>query len=412
MTELGNVVVVGASLAGVRACETLRTKGYTGAITLVGAERHLPYDRPPLSKQVLAGAWTPEQIELRRPDQIAELGLTLRLGEAATALDTSARTITLADGSTLAYDGLIIATGASVRRLPDQPAITGLHDLRTLDDSLALRDALADGTPRVVVIGAGFIGLEVAATARGKGLDVTVLEGAAAPLIRGLGPEMGGLVARGLHEPRGVAIRCGVNVVGIEGTDRVTGVRLGDGEVVPADVVVVGIGVVPNTAWLEGSGLELRDGVVCDETLWTGAPGVYAAGDCARWTNPLFDEEARIEHWSVAAEQGAIAASNLVAVAAGEPPAPYDAVPFFWSMQYDARIQFLGRAGAGDEVRVVHGDPANGKFVAIYGAGGKLHGALGVSMPKYLMPYRSLLLERMSWDDALAYAAEQESGNG
>jgi NADPH-dependent 2,4-dienoyl-CoA reductase/sulfur reductase-like enzyme len=185
----------------------------------------------------------------------------------------------------------------------------------------------------------------------------------------------------------------------------VTGVRLGDGEVVPADIVVVGIGVVPNTGWLEGSGLELRDGVVCDETLWTGVPGIYAAGDCARWTNPLFGEEARIEHWTVAAEQGTAAATNLLAVAAGNPPTPYASVPFFWSIQYGARIQFLGRAGPDDEVRVVTGTPAEGKFVALYGNQGKLHGALGVGLPKLLMPYRTLIEQRVSWPDALAHAA-------
>ncbi len=406
MAELGHVVVVGGSLAGLRACESLRTKGFEGGITLVGAETHLPYDRPPLSKQVLSGDWTVEQIQLRKPEQLADLRLELRLGSPAVQLDTEAQRVHLADSASVPYDGLIIATGASVRRLPNQPDVPGVFDLRTLDDSLALRDALADGSPRVVVIGAGFIGLEVAATARKRGLEVTVLEGAPAPLIRGLGAEMGELVARSLHEPQGVAIRCGVGVAAIEHDGRVTGVRLAGGALVPADIVVVGIGVVPNTGWLEGSGLEIRDGVVADETLKTGAPNVYVAGDCARWTNPLFEEEARIEHWTIAAEQGASAAANLLAVSRGEDPTPYAPVPFFWSMQYDARIQFLGRAGA-DDVQVVHGDPATGSFVALYGRAGRLRGVLGISLPKRVMPFKKQLEQRVSWDDALAFAAAQ-----
>lgn len=407
MGELQHVVVVGASLAGVRACESLRQKGFEGGITLIGAEPHMPYDRPPLSKQFLAGAWDVEQIQLRGAKQLAELSLEFRLGSPATSLDTEARRVHLADGASVSYDGLIIATGASVRRLPNQPDVPGVFDLRTLDDSIALRDALASGSPRVVVIGAGFIGLEVAATARKLGLEVTVLEGAPAPLIRGLGAEMGSLVAHSLHDPYGVVIRCGVAVEGIEHGERVTGVRLAGGEIVPAEVVVVGIGVLPNTGWLEGSGLEIRDGVVADETLRTAVPNVYVAGDCARWTNPTFEEEARIEHWTIAAEQGAAAAANLVAVSRGEEPAPYAPVPFFWSMQYEHRIQFLGRAGADDDTEIVHGSPATGKFLVLYGRDGRLRGALGVSVPKLLMPYRKPIEIGLPWKEALAAAAAQ-----
>jgi NADPH-dependent 2,4-dienoyl-CoA reductase/sulfur reductase-like enzyme len=414
-----HIVVVGASLAGLRACEMLRTEGFTGRITLVGAEDRMPYDRPPLSKKLLAGEWEPDRIALRKPDDFASLNLDLRLGVAATALDTAARTLALADGSTLAFDGLIIATGGAVRRLPGQPDLTGVHELRTLDDALALREAL-DATPRVVVIGAGFIGLEVAATARQRGCEVTVLEGASAPLMRGLGAEMGALVAR-VHERNGVAIHCGVQVAAIEGdAGAVTGVRLGDGTVVPADVVLVGIGVAPVTGWLADSGLELRDGIVCDATLCVGIPGIYAAGDCARWVNPLFGdtadapggtagEEMRVEHWTNAAEQGAAAARNMLAVAAGNAPTPYEAVPFFWSDQFDSRIQFLGRPHGDDEVRIVHGlDAATGevadKFVALYGQAGRFRGVLGVSMPKQVMPLRKLLLARATFDEAIAVA--------
>ena len=417
-----HIVVVGASLAGLRACETLRTESFTGRVTLVGAESQTPYDRPPLSKKLLAGEWEPDRIALRKPDDFASLDLDLRLGVAATALDTAARTLALDDGSSLAFDGLIIATGGAVRRLPGQPDLAGVHELRTLDDALTLRDRLA-ATPRVVVIGAGFIGLEVAATARQRGCEVTVLEGASAPLMRGLGAEMGALVAR-VHARNGVTIHCGVQVAAIEGTAGVvTGVRLGDGTVVPADVVLVGIGVAPVTGWLADSGLELRDGVVCDATLCTGVAGIYAAGDCARWINPLFGaavlgdaapgdatgEEMRIEHWTNAAEQGAAAARNLLAVAAGNAPTPYEAVPFFWSDQFDSRIQFLGRPHGDDEVRIVHGlDEATGdvadKFVALYGHAGRFRGVLGVSMPKQVMPLRKLLLARATFDQAIAAA--------
>ncbi|MEZ5219291.1 MAG: FAD-dependent oxidoreductase [Ilumatobacteraceae bacterium] len=405
MSQLDRIVVVGASLAGLRACENLRTRGFEGEIVLVGGEAHRPYDRPPLSKKVLAGEWAGEQIELRKGEPFDQLDLDLRLGVRATALDPQTRTLTLADGETLTYDGLILAVGATCRRLPGQEEIEGVHELRTLDDSLALRDRLADGTARVVVIGAGFIGLEVAATARSKGCDVTVLEGAEAPMMRGLGAEMGAKAAT-VHRDRGVDVRCSVTVAGLLTEDgRVTGVELGDGSVVPADVVVVGIGVSPDTQWLEGSGLTLSDGIECDELLSTGLPFVYAAGDCCRWTNPLFGETARIEHWTIAAEQGAHAAANLLAEAAGDERTPYAPVPFFWSDQFDRRIQFLGRSTDVDEIVLVHDDPETGKFVALYRSGDRLRGALGLSMPRQLMSFRALLAGQVSWDEALEYAA-------
>jgi len=233
-----------------------------------------------------------------------------------------------------------------------------------------------------------------------------VLEGALAPLMRGLGAQMGEVVAR-VHGRNGVDVRCGVEVAAIEGDgSRVTGVRLGNGEVVAADVVVVGIGVSPATEWLEGSGLELRDGIVCDQSL-RAAPGIYAAGDCARWVNRLFGdsgEEMRVEHWTNAAEQGATAARNLLAERAGEPAEPYAPVPFFWSDQFDSRIQFVGRAHGDDEVSVILGD-VDSKFVAMYGHGGRLRGVLGVGMPKPVMRMRKLISERASWADAVTYAA-------
>jgi len=405
--SLRKIVAVGASLAGLRACETLRQEGFDGEITLVGAEHEIPYDRPPLSKKLLAGDWEPDRIRLRKDEDFESLGLTLRLGVRAVALDTSTRTVSLDDGSAVTYDGLIIATGASPRRLPDQPSLQGVVELRTLSDAVALRDLTADGTARVTVIGAGFIGLEVAATVRARGCAVTVLEGAPSPLIRALGVEMGAAVAS-VHARNDVELRCGVQVAGIEGADgRITGVRLGDGSVVASDVVLVGVGVAPNTDWLAGSGLTIRDGIVCDATLNVGVPRVYAAGDCARWPNAVFagfdDEEMRVEHWTNAAEQGAAAAKNLLAVARGEQPQPFVSVPFFWSDQFDSRIQFVGRAHGGDEVHVFAGS-IDGAFAALYGYQGRLRGVLGVSKPKMVMPFRSLLAARASWEEALARA--------
>jgi len=400
----GGAVVVGASLAGLRAVETLRTDGFEGAVTLVGAEDRLPYDRPPLSKKVLSGEWEPDRIALRREGELDELEVDVRLGVRAERLDVETRRVFLSDGTALGFDGLVIATGASVRRLQGQPDLAGIFMLRTMDDCLALRAALTVGTPRVAVIGAGFIGAEVAATARGLGCEVTVVEALPVPLARALGPEMGMACAE-LHRDNAVALRLGVGVEALEGAGRVERVVLADGTVLEADVVVVGVGVEPATGWLQSSGLELRDGVVCDATLAAGPPGIYAAGDVCRWPNPLFDEEMRVEHWTNAAEQGARAARNLMAVAAGGHGAPYAPVPFFWSDQYGARLQFLGRAGPDDEVQVVNGSVEERAFVALYGRHGRLRGVLGLSRPKLVMGFQKLLAARISWDDALQHAA-------
>ena len=400
---LGRVVVVGGSLAGLRAAETLRQHDVATSIVIVGDEVHRPYDRPPLSKKLLSGEWEPERIQLRQPDTFDDLDVDWRLGTAARSLDLTARELTLADGSVLGFDGLVIATGARPRRLAGQEAFSHVHELRTLDDSLRLRAEIIDGGRRVVVIGAGFIGLEAAATAKKLGNDVVVLEGAAAPLIRGLGAVMGEAIAD-LHRAHGVEVRCGVLIDGL--TDE--GVRLDGGEIVPGDVVVVGIGVTPNTSWLEGSGLQLRDGVVCDADLnaldvnGVAVPGVFAAGDVARWPNGLFDEEMRVEHWTNAAEQGAFVALNLQFFAAGEPVEAYAPLPFFWSDQFEHRIQFLGRAAADDQVQVVAGSVADSKFLALFGRDGKLHGALGVNAPRWVMPTRKLFLDRATWDEAVA----------
>ncbi|MCY3786471.1 MAG: NAD(P)/FAD-dependent oxidoreductase, partial [bacterium] len=277
------MTIVGASLAGMRAAEALRREGFDGEVTIVGDETDSPYDRPPLSKQVLAGGWEPERTALYSDEALADLRLTWRLGTRAVAFEAATRTVTLADGERLAAGGAVIATGARPRTLGGTEGLAGVYTLRTLADSLAIRWEF-DATPRrVVVVGAGFIGAEVAATARGRGLEVTMVEMAETPLERVLGAEMGRVCAD-VHADHGVDLRTGVGVASISGAGRVEQVVLSDGTRLDADVVVVGVGVVPNTEWLEGSGLRIDDGVVCDETCLA-APGVVAAGDVARWPN-------------------------------------------------------------------------------------------------------------------------------
>ena len=400
---MDSVVIVGASLAGLRAAETFRSEGFDGTITIIGDEQHLPYDRPPLSKQVLAGEWEPERTNLMEERHEA-MNLDWRLGVRATGLDVASKTVALDDGSTITSDGVLIATGASPRLLPGTPDLQGIHVLRTLDDSLALRADLERTPQRVVVIGAGFIGAEVAATARERGLDVTMIEALPAPMIRGLGEEMG-LVGAEVHRDHGVDLRLGVGVDAIDGSDRVGSVRLSDGSEVAADVVVVGIGVVPNTDWLTGSGLAIDNGVVCDATCLA-APGVAAAGDVARWHNERFDEVMRVEHWDNAVDQGGAAARRLLA---GDGPGmPFTPIPWFWSDQYDRKIQLAGRSVDTDEVRVIDGSTEERRFTAIYRRGDRLSAVLAFNRPRLVMKFRMLIETGASWDDALAVAEEAD----
>ena len=399
-----SVTVVGASLAGMRAAEALRREGFDGTVTVVGDEIGAPYDRPPLSKQVLAGEWPPERVALYDEEMLADLRLSWRLGRRAVGFDAASRTVTLDDGERLAADGVVIATGARTRTLRDTEGLAGVYTLRTLADSLAI-GAEFDATPgRVVVVGAGFIGAEVAATACGRGLDVTMVEMAETPLERVLGAAMGGICAE-VHVDHGVDLRLGVGVESLSGTDRVEQVVLTDGTRLDADVVVVGVGVIPNTEWLEGSGLEIANGVVCDETCLA-APGVVAAGDVARWPNRLFGESMRVEHWDNAIGQGTAAARRLLAGdGGGEPFAP---VPWFWSDQYDRKIQLAGRSGPDDEVVVVTGSPDERRFAAIYGRAGRIVAVLGFNRPRHVMQYRRLIAKGASWDDALDFARSQD----
>jgi 3-phenylpropionate/trans-cinnamate dioxygenase ferredoxin reductase subunit len=396
--KLERIVIVGASLSGLRAAEALRQKGFAGKIVLVGAEDREPYDRPPLSKEVLRGEWEPERTALTRDGSLQELDLELRLGIRATALDASSRQIELSGGERIDFDGLVIATGATPRTLGTQPPKRGVYTLRTLDDCLAIRRDL-EGSPRVAVVGAGFIGAEVAATCRSRGLDVTLVE----PMPVPFGPSLGEDVGRALcdeHRDRGVDLRLGVGVSDFEGGDHVTGVQLEDGNRIDADVVIVGIGVLPETGWLESSGLELGNGVVCDATCATSLPGVVAAGDIARWPNPLFDGASmRIEHWSNAAEQARHAIDTLLAGEAGG--APFAPVPFVWSDQYDLKIQSAGYAAGFDVSKIVHGSLKERKFVKLYGRKGRLAAAVAFGEPRRLIGYRRSLRRSPSWEEAL-----------
>jgi len=397
---LRTIVVVGASLAGLRAAETLRGDGYDGRIVLVGAEDRLPYDRPPLSKQLLAGKVGVDQVSLCPDDRLGGLDLEFELGKQATALDLASREVVVGESGRIGFDGLVIATGASPRQLPGVPPLDGIHLLRTLDDCLAIRADLdrvvADGG-RVVVVGAGFIGSEVAATCHTAGAAVTVLEALATPLSKALGEQMGAACAA-LHYDNDVDLRLGTGVSGFHGTHRVEGVLLQDGTTVEADLVIVGVGVAPNTGWLESSGLKLENGVVCDATAHA-APGIVAAGDVARWHNPLFDTDMRLEHWTNAAEGGIAAARALLAGA--DKAEPFAPVPYFWSDQYKTKIQFVGHVHHSDDVRVVDGSVEDRKFLALYEHAGRLVGALGFTRPKLVLQCRRLIAERVSIDEAL-----------
>ncbi len=399
----GSVSIVGASLAGYWAAETLRRDGFEGRISLIGDEPHAPYDRPPLSKKFLAGDLDDDRLPLTTAEKLADLGLEMRLGCRATGLDVATRTLEV-DGVAEPYDGLLIATGARCRNLPGTAGLAGVHTLRTRDDAEAIRDALANGARRVVVVGAGFIGAEVASTAIGRGAEVTMVEALEAPFGRVLGVEMGAVMAD-VHRRHGVDLRTGVGVDEVLGDDRLAGVRLADGATLEADLLVVGIGVVPNTDWLEGSGLTLDDGVVCDETCLA-APDVAAAGDVARWANPRYGEVMRVEHWDNAVQQGVHAARRLLQ--SDEEATPYAPVPWFWTDQYDRKVQLAGRPHTDDEVRVVAGSTAEHRFAAFYGRDGRFTAALGMNRPRQVMQSKGLLDAGASWDEALAFASAWE----
>lgn len=388
------LVVVGASLAGIRAAESARTAGYAEPITLLGAESHLPYDRPPLSKASLAAGPDPEPTTLKTADELAALEISTRLGAPATGLDVAGQRVLL-DGGALAYDACVLATGAHARHLPGE-RLPGVLVLRTVDDATALRRALDSGG-QVVVVGAGLIGSEVATAALKRGLPTTVVEAASQPLLRVVGEQVAPTLAL-LHREAGADLRCGSGVAALQGDGRIESVLLTDGTVLSADLVVVGAGAIPATEWLESSGLQLGDGVVCDETLQA-APGVWAAGDVARWPNPLFGESMRLEHWTCALEQGVHVGRAVADPAARK---PFSTVPYAWSELYGHMLQAVGVTGDADEVRVIG---SGHKWVALYRRGDRLRGAVCLDMQGRTMKLRRMLAASGSWNDATALVA-------
>lgn len=388
-----HVLVVGAGLGGIRTVEGLRSAGYDGRISLVGAEPHLPYDRPPLSKQYLAGDWEREKIDLTGDDAVADLGVRLHLGLRAVALRPGE--VELSDGSTLHADAIVLAPGVTSRTLEGQPDSAFL--LRGVDESDALRAAL-EGASSVLVVGAGFIGAEVASTAHDRGLDVTVVEMAPVPLGRVLGEQVGAVVARLVTES-GVALRCGVRIDSLSPA----GAVLDDGSRIDADVTVVGVGAQLDLDWLAPTGIDVSDGIPCDaHGRVEGLDGVWAVGDASAWSDPQHGDRPRHEHWTNATTQATVVARDI---AGAEPPPP--GVPYFWSDQFGLKIQLLGRPDLADEVVALHGDGLDGGAVkgtvAGYLRDGRLVAVAGFGAARRVMRYRKPILDGVDRDALLEF---------
>ncbi|MGH3326403.1 MAG: NAD(P)/FAD-dependent oxidoreductase [Streptomycetales bacterium] len=382
----GRVVVVGNSIGGTRVAAELRSAGFEGQIVMVDPDPAAPYDRPPLSKQVLLGTWEPERASLGDPE--AQWGVEVRHA-AASRLDAAAHRIELDTGVSVTYDRLVVASGATPRRLPGPVPAEGVHVLRTMDDCLALRADIARGGP-LVVIGGGFIGAEVAASARAQGLEVTIVEALPAPMAHVLGPEVGALVAE-LHAEHGVAVRCGLSVQQLEGRPRVTRVVLSDGTALDADCVALGIGVVPNTGWVAGSGLKVDNGLVCDAYCAADPEGsVYAVGDVSRWYDRGAGRHVRVEHWTNATEQARTVAHNIVHPGARRAHA---GLPYFWSDQQGAKIQLVGHVDPGCGVDIVRGDAKRRRVAVLYREGDALRAALTVNWPRALAAARGTMVK-------------------
>ncbi|MEI6253629.1 MAG: FAD-dependent oxidoreductase [Mycobacteriaceae bacterium] len=382
MSKASGIVIVGGGLAAARTAEQLRKSGYGAPVSVVSDEQHLPYDRPPLSKEVLQDAEKNLDDVLLKPAEFyADNDIALKLGSPAQSLDAAARTVTLTDGTVLDYDELVIATGLAPKRIPSFPDLTGIHVLRSYDEALALREQAASAR-RAVVIGAGFIGCEVTASLRKLGVDVVLVEPQPVPLATVLGEAIGELVAR-LHRSEGVDVRTGVGVAEVRGdSGHVSAVELADGTELDADLVVVGIGSRPATDWLVGSGVALDNGVLCDEAGRTSEPHVWALGDVASWRDAA-GHQVRVEHWSNVADQARV----LVPAMLGQDPPTLVVVPYFWSDQYDVKIQCLGEPEATDVVHVVEDDGR--KFLAYYERDGVLTGVVGGGMPGKVMKARA-----------------------
>jgi 3-phenylpropionate/trans-cinnamate dioxygenase ferredoxin reductase subunit len=383
-------VIVGGGLAGAKAAEALRARGFDGQLTLIGEETHLPYERPPLSKDYLAGKTSLDSVFVHDAHWYAEHGVDLRLGVAATAIDRAGRQVALADGSAVGYDKLLLATGASPRRLAHAD---GVHYLRTISDCERIRDILATAS-HLAVIGGGWIGLEVTAAARQAGLRVTVLETLELPLLRVLGGEMARVFAD-LHTAHGVDLRLGVSIREIDGR----GVRLADGTEIEADAVVAGIGAIPNTQLAERAGLEVRDGVVTNASLTTSDPDIFAAGDVARAFHPLLGRHLRVEHWANALNSPATAAAAML----GE-QATYQELPYFYTDQYDLGMEYVGHVGPdGYDRLVVRGDVTAREFIAFWLSGGRVQAGMNVNVWGVTDPIKALIRSgRLVDADALA----------
>ena len=388
-------LIVGASLAGAKAAEALREAGFDGRVVLVGDEEERPYERPPLSKGYLIGKDERATIYVHAEEWYAEHDVELRLGTRAAALDRVAHEVELSGGERVGYDKVLLATGSSPRRLQAPGAdLDGVHYLRRSGDSDALREAFAGGG-RLVVVGAGWIGLEVAAAARGYGVEVTIVEPQPSPLHSVLGPEVGKLFGR-LHRAHGVDLRTGTGVEGFEGSGgRVTGVLTSGGTVVPADKVVVGVGIVPNTGLAEAAGLAVEHGgIAVDALLRTADPAVYAAGDVATALNPLYDTRIRVEHWANASNQGK--AAGLSMAGQGE---PYAKLPYFFTDQYDLGMEYHGWVGPdGYDDVVLRGDPASGEWLAFWLSGGRVLAGMTVNVWDQGDPVKALARTRAAVD--------------
>jgi NADPH-dependent 2,4-dienoyl-CoA reductase/sulfur reductase-like enzyme len=390
MTSSGGIVIVGGGLAAARTAEQLRRSEYAGPITIVSDEEHLPYDRPPLSKEVLRSET--DDVTLKPREFYDDNDITMVLGNGARSVDTAAQTLTLADGTQLRYDELVIATGLVPKRIPSFPDIAGIHVLRSVDESLALRKE-AGSARRAVVVGAGFIGCEVAASLRKLGVEVVLVEPQPSPLASVLGEQIGDLVTR-LHRAEGVDVRCGVGVSEVSGAERVEKVVLADGTELEADLVVVGIGSRPATDWLDGSGIEVDNGVVCDEHGRASAPHVWAIGDVASWRHDL-GHQVRVEHWSNVADQARVMVPAMI----GREASAAVTVPYFWSDQYDVKIQCLGEPEADDTVHIVEDDGR--KFLAYYERDGVVVGVVGGGMPGKVMKTRNKIANGAPISDVL-----------
>jgi 3-phenylpropionate/trans-cinnamate dioxygenase ferredoxin reductase subunit len=405
--SISRLVIVGASLAGLRAAQAARKAGFDGELVMVGEERHLPYTRPPLSKELLAGEQDTERVHFPCDTLEAEW----RLGVPAASLDRGRRRVVLADGDEVSYDRLIVATGSRPRRWPGAGGeLDGVHVLRNLEDALALRAAFA-GRPRVAIVGAGFIGCEVAQTARKAGLEVTLIDVAATPMLP-LGPELGEWCAE-LHRENGVDLRLATGVTALlGGSDHVEGIELADGERVGADVVVIGLGAVPNTEWLASSGLRADPGLACDATLTAADdPDILGAGDIVAWPHPLADGDVvRIEHWTVAAEQGQLAGRNALAPA--DERKRYDTPPYFWSDQYDKKIQSIGFPGRADRLEQLESTPDRSRVVYAGERDGRVVGVIAINAARRLGAYRMALEDPPAFEELRAKIAADPAALG